>query len=301
MDFPGHYFRRLRAVSVSVPCVVGPYRSAAGTLTLLGSRTRVSGAPRPYPAAADDPRFTVEPGGAQSIATSSGQNDAGLFELDFRDERYLPFERSGAVSRWRFGLPADFRPFDYHTISDLILHVRYTARDGGQALAAAATANLHGLLTSAAQSGALVRTISMRRQYPSQWQRLTDQPGTPQDITIDESELPYPLREKDLAIWRVAVFVQQHDTAEGPARVTVRCPQHDEAGAVTAVELDLQQEDSADIEGLARYDANLLTANLDAVPLRGAASATTWQLELFPGTTYEDVVIAFWCAVPVQA
>src|SRR6185437_10317181 len=70
-----------------------------------------------YDARAEDPRIARRYGALEAIATSSGQNDAGLFELNFRDERYLPFERSGAVSRWRFGLPADFRPFDYHTIS----------------------------------------------------------------------------------------------------------------------------------------------------------------------------------------
>ena len=34
----------------------------------------------------------------QSIVTSHGQNDSGLFELNFRDERYLPFEGAGAIS-----------------------------------------------------------------------------------------------------------------------------------------------------------------------------------------------------------
>ena len=33
----------------------------------------------------------------EAIATSSGQNDSGLFELNFRDERYLPFEFHGAM------------------------------------------------------------------------------------------------------------------------------------------------------------------------------------------------------------
>jgi hypothetical protein len=35
----------------------------------------------------------------QSIATSHAQNDSGMFELNFRDERYLPFEGAGAISR----------------------------------------------------------------------------------------------------------------------------------------------------------------------------------------------------------
>jgi hypothetical protein len=45
----------------------------------------------------DDPRFR-DPGAQepiQSIATSRGRDDAGMFELQFRDERYLPFEGAG--------------------------------------------------------------------------------------------------------------------------------------------------------------------------------------------------------------
>ena len=70
-----------------------------------------------------------------AIATSSGQNDNGMFEMNFRDERYLPFEGAGAVSSWQIELVADrsLRQFDYDTLSDVILHLRYTTReDAGQ-------------------------------------------------------------------------------------------------------------------------------------------------------------------------
>jgi hypothetical protein len=43
-------------------------------------------------------------GSIQSVATSNAQNDSGLFELNFRDERYLPFEGTGAISSWRLEL-----------------------------------------------------------------------------------------------------------------------------------------------------------------------------------------------------
>ena len=58
-----------------------------------------------------------------SMATSSGQTDSGMFELNFRDERYLPFEGAGAVSRWRLELPAPLPQFDYGSIADVLLHV----------------------------------------------------------------------------------------------------------------------------------------------------------------------------------
>lgn len=42
MDYPGHYRRRLRAGSVTVPAVVGPYANVNATLTLIRNAVRVS-------------------------------------------------------------------------------------------------------------------------------------------------------------------------------------------------------------------------------------------------------------------
>ena len=45
MDGPGHYFRRIKTVSVSIPCVTGPYASVNCTLTLLKSSIRTTQSP----------------------------------------------------------------------------------------------------------------------------------------------------------------------------------------------------------------------------------------------------------------
>ena len=50
---------------------------------------------------ADDPRIVRQYGAREAIATSGGRDDSGMFQLDFNDQRYLPFEYMGAVSRWR--------------------------------------------------------------------------------------------------------------------------------------------------------------------------------------------------------
>ena len=42
VDYPGHYMRRIKTVSLTVPCVVGPYTGVNCTLTLLRSKTRIS-------------------------------------------------------------------------------------------------------------------------------------------------------------------------------------------------------------------------------------------------------------------
>lgn len=138
MDYPGHYMRRVRNVGLTIPCVAGPYTTISRTLTLVRNSVRVnntSGVAYPRKTvnkvAADDPRFRDAVGSIQSIATSTAQNDFGLFELNFRDDRYLPFEGAGAISQWHLQLPSGVTPFDFSTISDVIMHLKYTSREGG--------------------------------------------------------------------------------------------------------------------------------------------------------------------------
>jgi hypothetical protein len=54
-------------------------------------------------------------------------------------------------------LPGQLRAFDYSTISDVILHIRYTARDAGDPLAAQATKELIAMLGTVGQSGQACR------------------------------------------------------------------------------------------------------------------------------------------------
>ena len=54
----------------------------------------------------------------------------------------MPFEGAGTTSRWRLELPAGFKQFDYNTITDVIIHMRYTSVDGGDKLKTAAVVAL---------------------------------------------------------------------------------------------------------------------------------------------------------------
>jgi len=100
------------------------------TLSLLRSRVRKSPIADDYPNAGDD-CFVEYSGAVQSIVTSSANSDSGMFETNLRDECFLPFEGAGAAeSTWKLDLPKDYPAFDYATISDVILHIRYTARQG---------------------------------------------------------------------------------------------------------------------------------------------------------------------------
>ncbi len=139
MDFPGHYMRRIKSVALTVPCVVGPYTSLNCTLRLLEHKFRISAIAKDkndYAEKIDktDDRFSTVNVPIKAIAVSTGQNDSGVFELNFQGDRYLPFEGAGAISKWKLELPNEFRQFDYDTITDVVLQMRYTAVEGGDKL-----------------------------------------------------------------------------------------------------------------------------------------------------------------------
>jgi hypothetical protein len=173
LDCPGHYMRRIKTVSISIPSVTGPFTSVNCTLSLLRSSLRKS----PFlkegeygRAGSEDDRFVDYFGTIQSV-TSSGNNDYGMFETNLRDERFLPFEGSGAESTWKLELPASFRQFDYNTISDVILHIRYTARQGGSLLGSKATQYLKDLVSEANEAG-LALLFSLQHDFPGEWHKF---------------------------------------------------------------------------------------------------------------------------------
>jgi len=197
LDGAGQYFRRIKTVAVSVPCVVGPYTSVPCTMTLQKSAIRtVSDGDYPR-TGADDPRFSDYFGSLQSIVTSTGQNDSGLFETNLHDERYLPFEGSGAISVWQLELPTDLRQFDYETIADVILHVRYTAREGGGLLRKGAVDNLKNAIANAQTVGS-VRLFSIRHEFPTEWARFRN---VQLSDTTKFAELSLTLRAEHYPFW----------------------------------------------------------------------------------------------------
>ncbi|MBK8371043.1 MAG: hypothetical protein IPL20_06635 [Saprospiraceae bacterium] len=139
MDFPGQYKRRIKTVSFSIPCIAGPYTSISAKATLTEHSFRISKVasnPDNYPrlVAEDDDRFITLNVPINAVALSSAQNDGGVFELSFKDERYMPFEGAGVISKWKLELPSEFKQFDYNTISDVIMNISYTSCEGGQSL-----------------------------------------------------------------------------------------------------------------------------------------------------------------------
>ena len=211
MDYAGQYFRRLKTVSISLPCIAGPYTSVSARLSLVSNKYRKN--TNPGAQYAEDPgnddRFNYNVGSIQSIATSNAQNDSGLFELNFRDDRYLPFEGTGAISTWRLELPTAIHQFDYNTIADVIVHLKYTAREGGSSLKILAETGIKDRLADIkeqlSQTG-LHTTIHLKHDMPNEW-HLLKKNGTV-DLTILKNRLPYFAQSLAPAVENVIFIVK---------------------------------------------------------------------------------------------
>jgi hypothetical protein len=211
LDYPGHYFRRIKSVSITLPCVTGPYTTTSCTLRLLKNYIRINSELTDGYAHAqdddgmwtDDPRFVESNIPVKAIATSNAQNDSGIFELSFRDERYLPFEGAGAVSEWALELFSDLpannpnpanpdfgkplRQFDYDTITDAVIHIKYMAREDAGAYKNAAIQHLREYFEQEDAVPSL-RLFNLRQEFPTQWHRFLH-PANPVDGNVFELDM----------------------------------------------------------------------------------------------------------------
>ncbi|MEJ7807371.1 MAG: hypothetical protein WKG03_15785, partial [Telluria sp.] len=204
LTYPGHYRRRIKAVRLTMPCVVGPHTNVGATLRLTGSHLRTE--------ARLASRVPVPLRHMSAIAASMGQSDAGVFEFSFRDERYMPFEGAGASSQWQLNLPATVKPFDYATISDVILRISYTAEEDSE-LRKAAEAE-QGVLATLAAEG-IVRIFSMRTDFPATWHQLRQ--GIAQvEIDLREHHIPFFMAAFELAPASFDLLQDQLETPDYP-------------------------------------------------------------------------------------
>jgi hypothetical protein len=190
-DFPGHYCRQIKTVSLSFPAVVGPYHNFNATLTQLGHRTLLApdkkaltyllgqGGDEPAPNVL---RIDWRPN--QQVALSTGVSDSGLFQVNYSDERYLPFEGTGAVSTWRLEINGVNGALHRQTLSDVIMTVQYTARPGGSGF----EDNVKNTLSRASSERAWL--LNLAADYSDAWQAFMSDPAAGISFSVERRNLP---------------------------------------------------------------------------------------------------------------
>jgi hypothetical protein len=129
-DYPGHYCRQIVSVSITLPTLIGPYQNIHATLTQLRNSVRLKSSLN------DNVTKRVDWQTNQQIALSQGINDTGMFTLNFGDERYLPFEGTGAESIWKLELNKQDNPdIVSDNLTDVIIQINYSALQGSLSFA----------------------------------------------------------------------------------------------------------------------------------------------------------------------
>ena len=253
LDFPGHYMRRIKNVTITIPCIGGPFTGVHCKVTLLSSSTRIDPAlrapqhecccpPDPcchnrgeeerlaseYIACPDDPRILRQYGAREAIVTSTGQKDSGLFQLDLNDPRYLPFEYMGAVCRVRIELPAENNYFPRHSVTDAILSFGLLSREGGPLLRQAALAAARKRLP-----GDGWRYLDVRHDFPDVWQLSracmnADHRERRFKLRLDRKMFPFVPGGREIVVDAIAIVLEGRtgECCDCPTSPGCPCPEH---------------------------------------------------------------------------
>lgn len=182
LEFPGHYFRRIRRVRVSVVALVPVARGIRATLRNIGpSRIVVPGT--------SGFETQVLPPGNDEVSYTAPQNSTGLFDLDIQPELNLPFEGVGADSLWHFEMPMPSNPMDFASIADVQVTLEYTALSSADY-----RAELIADPVKLPRTLSAVRVFSFRDELVDQWYALHNAPPAPADLratfSVDDSDFP---------------------------------------------------------------------------------------------------------------
>lgn len=117
------------------------------------------------------------------------------------------------ISTWQIELPQVFRQFDYDTISDVILHIHYTARKDGD-LADKVNQELNDqinkLRQAAGQPEGLSRLFSLRHEFVSEWyafsRDIVNQKAT-LNLDLAHTRFPFFCQGKKINIAQVDIIL----------------------------------------------------------------------------------------------
>jgi hypothetical protein len=145
------------------------------------------------------------------------------------------------VSDWRIDLPKETNAFDFDTISDVIIRINYTAREGGDLLRTKAleVASLPQLPQQEATDAAatlpaqenLQRMFSAKHEFPSEWHRFLHPADTADrqslQLELTPERFPFQFRGREVQINQVELFMtlktRRITRSTGKEEKTSRC------------------------------------------------------------------------------
>ncbi len=210
-EHPGYYRRRIKNVSITIPCVSGPYSGINGRLKLKSGMIRA----QPNKTATAKAPGVVPP---NPVAFSIGQNDTGMFEANLRDERFLPFEGCGVVdSEWELVLRQGNNAFDIQTISDVVVRIQYTGTWDADLDSDTSSP------TSITLPEDRVRMFSLRHEFADAWHAWSRSPsaGSEMAFQLSKERFPSVLRGAGLKASKATLVMGAGAVYAGAATVSI--------------------------------------------------------------------------------
>ncbi len=200
-DYPGHFLRLIRKVSVTVIALNSPTKGIRATLANGGTSRVITGG-------TIFQERTIKRY-VEQIALSGGVSDHGVFQLQGEGEFLNPFEGSGVDTSWEFRMEKAANPFDYGSIADVLFTIEYDALNSFTH-----RANIISKLNEELTPAALA--ISMKHNLPDQWFDLhhPEQTETPYTVSfhINPTDLaPNIIKDELLAVDRVMAYAVMKD------------------------------------------------------------------------------------------
>ncbi|NEQ35259.1 MAG: hypothetical protein F6K40_02635 [Okeania sp. SIO3I5] len=198
-DFPGHYNRQIKTVSLAFD--IGEGQSVNATLTQLSHKlvmdTDIKAVKHLIdPANEATTNVRANWRANQQVALSHVDQyteNNGMFELNFGDDRYLPFEGTGAVSNWRLELNGKKGSYNPADLLDVTIKLRYTAKQGGSRFAN----EVKGVLKPYHATS----FFDMAYNFPDQWEALTAGGANEVEIDFNRSMFPNMMSSKIIGLF----------------------------------------------------------------------------------------------------
>jgi hypothetical protein len=208
-DFPGHYLRLIRRVSLTVVALIPPSQGIRATLTNLGiSRAVVAG---------DVFREVVLRRDPETVALTSPLAATGVFDLDMQSEMLLPFESTGVDTTWQLQMPRAANLIDPDSFADVLITIEYTALhsdDYRHQMVERFNRDLR-------RGGD--RAFSLRQDFPDQWYDLHNplRPTDPRTIRLRLDPADFPSNITAPIADQLVLYLMGQNGAVDPVTVTL--------------------------------------------------------------------------------
>ncbi len=208
-DFPGHYLRLIKRVSVSVIALVPTVEGIKASLSNSGTSKVVKGTIKPTKVDID--RLP------EKISFSNAVEATGVFDLNPVNEMLNPFEGMGVESGWIFEMQKPSNFIDYNGIADIILTIDYTALD-----------NPDYRTTVIGDLGTVFdgeRPFSFRNNFPDQWFDLNNAELLDQSdqfkVSLDLTPVDFPANLANPRIEQITMIFDIEGLDQEPVQVEV--------------------------------------------------------------------------------